>query len=149
MVVALCPCGCTSTWGVGGQAVLSPPRRPLLLLLPLPLGSFTNTDPLSWALKTIILSVKKKPSPFLRLTQQNCIFWIIWVLPFILMAFHLLLPFQEQISHLSPSPLLLMSSSVLSFIPFLTFSFCLPAPPHLLFYVSYRAALSQLYSLVD
>lgn len=42
VVVALCPCGCTSTWVVGGQAVLSPPRRPLLLLLPPLLGSFTN-----------------------------------------------------------------------------------------------------------
>lgn len=125
------------------QASPPPPPAPAA-------GLFYKQDPLSWALKTIILSVKKKPSPFLRLTQQNCIFWIIiWVLPFILMAFHLLLPFQERISHLSPSPLLLMSSSVLSFIPFLTFSFCLPAPPHLLFYVSYRAALSQLYSLVD
>lgn len=97
------------------------PTRHPLLPLPLPLCSFSNTNLLSWALKTNILSVKKKPSPFLCSTQENCIFWIIWVLPFSLISFHLLLPFQELISHLSPSPLLLIiSPSVPSCIPFLT-----------------------------
>lgn len=104
------------------------------LLLPLRLSAFTNTRLLFWALKTIILSVKKKPSPLCS-KQQSCVFWIIWVLPFILISFHLLLPFQEWISHLSPSPLLvIISSSLPSFIPH--FSFCLPAPPHLLLYLT-------------
>lgn len=72
---------------------VSPPCPPAAAAPPL--CSVADSGLLSWALITIILPGKKKPSPFLRLTQQSCLFWTIWVLPFIPISFHSLLPFQE------------------------------------------------------
>lgn len=115
-----------------------------------PLCSVTDPALLSWALHTIICSGKKKPSPFLCLTQQSCIFWTICVLPFIPISFHSLLPFSGM-----NTPFISISSFTHYFLfctffyPIPHFSCCLPAPPHLLFYISYRVALPQLCSLVD
>lgn len=145
-VVALCPDGCTSTQDVGGQAVFSLAGVPSS---PCPCHcALLQTQICSpGLLRQISCLWRRNLLPFMFDTGE------LRILAYLGSAFHPdLISFAFTFSGMNIT--FISVSSFTHYFFFCTFLYsvphsCLPASTHLLFYVSYRAALSQPSSLVD